>query len=82
MATVKEVSAFLDSIAPCSMKMDFDNVGFLVGDGGKQVHKLRETIAVTVLLCGAATLLLGMITQMQSRHIQTDDSCDHQHHPR
>ena len=36
------------------------------------MHKLRETIAVTVLLCGAATLLLGMVTQMQSRHIQTD----------
>ena len=47
MATVKEVSAFLDSIAPCSMKMDFDNVGFLVGDGNKQVTKVLLALDIT-----------------------------------
>ena len=47
MATVKEVSAFLDSIAPCSMKMDFDNVGFLVGDGNKQVNKVLLALDIT-----------------------------------
>ena len=36
------------------------------------MHKLRETIAVTVLLCGAATLLLGISSQFHSRYIQTD----------
>ena len=33
MATVKDIAEYFDTKIPYSMKMDFDNVGFLVGDG-------------------------------------------------
>lgn len=47
MATVKEVSEFFESIIPTSMKMDFDNVGFLAGNGNKQVHKVLLALDIT-----------------------------------
>ena len=36
------------------------------------MHKLRETIAATVLLCGAITLIWGIAIQIRPRNVQTD----------
>ena len=47
MATVKEISEYFESIVPCSMKMDFDNVGFLVGDGSREVQKALVVLDIT-----------------------------------
>lgn len=33
MAIVNDIYAFLNEIAPVRYQMDFDNAGFLVGDG-------------------------------------------------
>ena len=37
MAIVNDIYAFLNEIAPVRYQMDFDNAGFLVGDGGTAV---------------------------------------------
>ena len=47
MATVKEISEYFEMIAPRSMKMDFDNVGLLVGDGGREVSKILLALDIT-----------------------------------
>lgn len=40
MVTVKEVMDFIESFAPSSMKMDWDNTGLLCGDPNCPVHKI------------------------------------------
>lgn len=40
MAIVNDIYTFLNEIAPVRYQMDFDNAGFLVGDGGAAVKKL------------------------------------------
>ena len=47
MAKVKEVLHFLDRLAPMHMKMDFDNVGLLVGRGTAEVSKILVALDVT-----------------------------------
>ena len=47
MATVKEISEYFESLVPCSMKMDFDNVGFLAGDGSRTVNKVLVSLDIT-----------------------------------
>ena len=51
MPTVNDVSEFLKSIAPIEMKMDFDNVGFLVGrsDGNASVILVSLDITQEVI---------------------------------
>ena len=47
MPTVNDVSNYLSSIAPIEMKMDFDNVGFLVGRGAGDVSKIMVSLDIT-----------------------------------
>ena len=47
MATVKDVFAFLNALAPVETKMDFDNVGFLAGFGDTQVTRIITALDVT-----------------------------------
>ena len=47
MPTVNDVYEFLESIAPVAMKMDFDNVGFLVGRGDADVSRILVSLDIT-----------------------------------
>lgn len=47
MAKVREIYDYLDSLAPFSLQMDFDNSGFLVGHGEAQVKKILVALDVT-----------------------------------
>ncbi len=47
MATVAEIFAALAELAPVERKMDFDNVGFLVGRGGRQTDKIITALDIT-----------------------------------
>ena len=48
MATVADISAFLEEKIPLSYKMDFDNVGFLCGDPDESVSKCLIALDVTM----------------------------------
>ena len=39
MVIINDIYTFLNEIAPVRYQMDFDNAGFLVGDGGAVVKK-------------------------------------------
>lgn len=47
MKTVKNIFDHLDKLAPVSLKMDFDNVGILVGDPEKKVNKCLIALDIT-----------------------------------
>ena len=47
MVRVKDVLTYLDKIAPMSMKMDFDNVGHLVGRGDMEVRRVLVALDIT-----------------------------------
>lgn len=47
MATVMDVYHFLDGKAPFSTQMSFDNAGFLVGRGDKEVHTILVALDIT-----------------------------------
>ena len=47
MATVMDVYRFLDEKAPFSTQMNFDNAGFLVGRGDKEVHTILVALDIT-----------------------------------
>ena len=47
MATVKEIFACLDRLAPVETKMDFDNVGFLAGFGDTIVTRAVAALDIT-----------------------------------
>lgn len=47
MATVREIYNFLDQKAPFRCQMDFDNAGFLVGRGERQVQRLLVALDIT-----------------------------------
>ncbi|MBM6926456.1 Nif3-like dinuclear metal center hexameric protein [Pseudoflavonifractor phocaeensis] len=47
MATVREIYRYLDGLAPFSLQMDFDNAGFLVGRGDRQVDKVLVSLDIT-----------------------------------
>lgn len=47
MATVKEIYAFFEEKVPTEMKMDFDNPGFLVGDGSREVKRVLLALDIT-----------------------------------
>jgi dinuclear metal center YbgI/SA1388 family protein len=45
--TVKEIESFLDMTAPKRLKMDFDNVGFLVGEKNAIVSRILVALDIT-----------------------------------
>ena len=47
MTTVKNISDFIDSIAPYNTKCDWDNCGILVGDKDKEVKKIGFSLDMT-----------------------------------
>lgn len=47
MVTVSDIFEYLNSVAPVSTKMDFDNVGFLVGRGSREVTKILMALDIT-----------------------------------
>lgn len=47
MVTVQDVFTVLNNAAPVTRKMDFDNVGILVGDPNRQVTKLLTALDIT-----------------------------------
>ena len=47
MANVIEIYRYLDSLAPFSIQMSFDNAGFLVGRGEASVQKLLISLDIT-----------------------------------
>jgi len=47
MITVNDVYTFLCSIAPVEMKMDFDNVGLLIGSSAANVSKMLISLDIT-----------------------------------
>lgn len=47
MATVKEISLFIDSIAPYNTQCSWDNCGILVGDENKAVNKIGFALDLT-----------------------------------
>ena len=59
MVTVRDVYDFLDTIAPFSTQMDFDNSGLLVGDESHVVQKIAVCLDITpdtvagAMECGA-----------------------------
>ena len=47
MATVKEIYDLLDQKAPFRYQMGFDNAGFLVGRGDREVSKVLVALDIT-----------------------------------
>lgn len=47
MASVAEIYRYLDSRAPFSMQMSFDNAGFLVGRREAEVRRLLVALDIT-----------------------------------
>lgn len=47
MAAVRDVYNFLDQKAPFRYQLDFDNAGFLVGRGERQVHRILVALDIT-----------------------------------
>ncbi len=57
MATVKEVYHILDDFAPFSTQMSFDNAGFLVGRGEREVTKILVALDITLPVVEEAAAL-------------------------
>ena len=47
MVTVQKIYHFLDTLAPVKYQMDFDNAGFLVGDGEQPVCRILTALDIT-----------------------------------
>ena len=62
MATVNDIYAFLDTLAPARYQMDFDNAGFLAGDGSAAVdHALLALDITDDVIAEAAALHAQLI---------------------
>lgn len=63
MATVKDIYQYIDSFAPFQTQMSFDNAGFLVGRGTREVMSvlvaldITETVAVEAVEMGAQLIV-------------------------
>ena len=54
MATVNDILKFVETLAPRSMKMDWDNVGLNVGRRDKEVHKILVALDPFAHICQEA----------------------------
>ncbi len=54
MTTVKDILAYLETLAPVSMKMDWDNVGLLCGSSSQSVHKILVALDPFAHVCREA----------------------------
>jgi len=79
MATVKDIAEYFDTKIPNSMKMDFDNVGFLVCDGSREVHKALVVLDITdevieeAVAYGADLILAHHPLMFSMKNASTDD---------
>lgn len=54
MITVKDVLSYIETIAPSSMKMEWDNAGLLCGSSTQQVHKILVALDPFESVCKEA----------------------------
>lgn len=80
MATVNDIYAFLNDLAPVRYQMDFDNAGFLVGDGSAAVEHVLLALDITDdVIAEAAALRAQLIVSHHPliftplRHATSDD---------
>lgn len=80
MVIINDIYAFLNEIAPVRYQMDFDNAGFLVGDGGAAVKKALLALDITdAVIAEAIELRAQLIVSHHPliftplRHATTDD---------
>ena len=80
MATVNDIYAFLNDLAPVRYQMDFDNAGFLVGDGSAAVERVLLALDITnEVIAEAAALHAQLIVSHHPliftplRHATSDD---------
>ena len=52
MADVRNIYRFLDRIAPFRTQEDFDNAGFLVGRGDREVNRILVALDITGEVAG------------------------------
>ena len=65
MATVNDIYAFLNDLAPVRYQMDFDNAGFLVGDGSTAVERVLLALDITnEVIAEAAALHAQLIVSL------------------
>lgn len=80
MVIINDIYTFLNEIAPVRYQMDFDNAGFLVGDGGAVVKKALLALDITdAVIAEAIELRAQLIVSHHPliftplRHATTDD---------
>lgn len=80
MVIINDIYAFLNEIAPVRYQMDFDNAGFLVGDGGTAVKNALLALDITdAVIAEAIELRAQLIVSHHPliftplRHATTDD---------
>ena len=72
MATVNDIYAFLNDLAPVRYQMDFDNAGFLVGDGSTAVERVLLALDITnEVIAEAAALRFEYNRFAPSAHLHT-----------
>ena len=54
MITVQDVLSYLETIAPPSLKMDWDNIGLLCGNSNQEVHKILVALDPFISVCQEA----------------------------
>lgn len=47
MVTVNDIFGYFEQTVPTYMKMEFDNPGFLAGDGSREVHRILVALDIT-----------------------------------
>lgn len=80
MTTINDIYTYLNELAPVRYQMDFDNAGFLVGDGGQTVKNVLLALDITDdVIDEAAGLRAQLIVSHHPliftplRHATTDD---------
>lgn len=80
MTTVNDVLTYLDTLAPKSMKMEWDNVGLLCGYRNREVHKILVALDPFESVCreahsvGADLIVTHHPLIFQPQHAITDDT--------
>lgn len=77
MATVNDIYAFLNDLAPVRYQMDFDNAGFLVGDGSAAVEHVLLALDITDdVIAEAAAIARTAHRFTPSAHLHAAAPCD------
>ena len=60
--TVHDILTFVETLAPLSMKYDWDNVGLLCGSAGQEVHKILVALDPFEGVCREAAAVYKLKT--------------------